>query len=62
MKWAVLFHQKFDIEFDSLSEEVQDEALANIMFLASLSFHSLPRTFTTVRQKLMPGDTAGHAA
>ena len=33
MKWAALFHQKFEIEFDSLSEEVQDEALANIKLL-----------------------------
>jgi hypothetical protein len=33
MRWAVLFHQKFEIEFDSLSEEVQDEALANIKLL-----------------------------
>ena len=33
MRWAVLFHQKFEIEFDSLSEEVQDEAFANIKLL-----------------------------
>src|SRR3990172_332417 len=33
MKWAILFHQKFEREFDALSEEVQDEGLANIKLL-----------------------------
>jgi len=32
------------------------------VFLASPSFHSLPRTFATLRQNLMPGVVAGHAA
>jgi hypothetical protein len=33
MKWVVLIHQKFEMEFDALSEEVQDEALANVKLL-----------------------------
>lgn len=33
MKWVVVFHEKFESEFDALSEEVQDEALANIKLL-----------------------------
>jgi hypothetical protein len=33
-----------------------------IMFLASVSFHSLPRAFATPRQKLMPGVVARHTA
>lgn len=33
MKWVVVFHEKFETEFDALSEEVQDEALANIKLL-----------------------------
>ena len=33
MKWVVAFHERFEPEFDALSEEVQDEALGNIKLL-----------------------------
>ena len=33
MKWVVVFHEKFEPEFDALGEEVQEEALANITLL-----------------------------
>ena len=33
MKWVVLFHEKFEPEFDALGEEVQDEALGHMKLL-----------------------------
>jgi hypothetical protein len=33
MPWQVSFHEDFETEFDRLSREVQDEALANFKFL-----------------------------
>lgn len=33
MSWEVLFHVEFEVEFDGLSEEVQDEALARLKVL-----------------------------
>ena len=33
MPWAVFFHEEFEVEFDQLAQEVQDEALANIKAL-----------------------------
>lgn len=33
MKWSICFHNKFEIEFDKLSDEVQDEMLAQLLRL-----------------------------
>ena len=33
MTWAVKFHEQFDIEFNELSNEVQDELLAHALLL-----------------------------
>jgi hypothetical protein len=36
MKWEVLFHPKFQAEFEQLGEEVQDELLARLRVLGEL--------------------------
>jgi hypothetical protein len=33
IKWAVIFHEKFSLEFDELALEVQDELLSQMVFL-----------------------------
>lgn len=36
MSWAVLFHEAFEPEFDSLLEDVQDEVLAHAKLLEQI--------------------------
>ena len=36
VKWRILLHEDFDVEFDALSEEVQDEMLAHAKLLEQL--------------------------
>ncbi len=33
MPWEVFFHEEFEVEFDDLAQEVQDEALASLKVL-----------------------------
>ena len=33
MSWTVLFHEEFDLEFQELAKDLQDELLAHAMLL-----------------------------
>ena len=47
MPWTVAFHEDFEPEFDNLSEEVQDELLAEAKFVRKISDRKLDaRTLT----------------
>jgi hypothetical protein len=39
MTWPVLFHDAFDVEFEALIEDLQDELLAHAKLLNKESIH-----------------------